>query len=146
MWTGHSEALISPLGVGRGGTGVQSCLGQECDMGQSSAWSPEVLPTRCLPRDVVVILGGCEPPGASKEGPPAKLPDSAWLCAVDPAPVWVSIGSPWPRPCFAGPFLQPGLPACVLASFPSRLLVNPPGAQLTPWHAAESLDWLSGSP
>lgn len=77
---------------------------------------------------------------------PQPNPQTAPGCVLWPCPSVGLRGSPWPRPCFAGPFLQPGLPACVLASFPSRLLVNPPGAQLTPWHAPESLAWLSASP
>ena len=68
---------------------------------------------------------------ASKEGLAASLPESAWLCAVDPAPVLgLHLVSP-AKTMLWGPFLSPGLPACLLASFASNHLVNCPAVQLT---------------
>lgn len=60
MRTGHSEALIIPLGTGRRRRWhwVQGCLGRECDMGQSRTWSPEVPPTGSSPRKEMSLSSG----------------------------------------------------------------------------------------
>lgn len=147
--TGLSEALIFPLGTGRRRSWhcVQGCLGRECDMGQSRTWSPEVLPTGCSPRKEMSLSSGRWGASWCLQGRTCSQPPGDGLAVCyGPRP---SIGSPFglsSQGHALGSFLQPGLPACLLASFPSSRLVNCPVAQHPRWsfRVPTTLLWQCG--
>lgn len=145
MLEGHSAALIRPLtGMGRRRHWLSRLPWAGTWRGTEKCPQPGSATSTPLPRRRVAMLGGGELPGTSKEEPPTSPPENPWSACCRPCPVWVSITTPRPRPghmgpCFCqGPFLQPGLSACILAASLSHLLVNRPVAPLTPPHTPES--------
>lgn len=102
-----------------------------------------------LQGDMVAILAGDEPPGATEEEPPAQLAKSPWPASSRSCHVGLhylpttKAMPPGALPLSQGPFLQPGLWACGLSS-PSHLPDDHPVAQQTLPHSPQSLAWRSG--
>lgn len=112
---------------------VKAALGPNMARGREEPGAQKCCPHANHP--VVVILGGGEPPGASKEGLAATCPLNTWLHAGDSAPVHRS-GPPFLHPtlsfCILASLSASWPPCCFPVSFPSSRLMNHPGAQLTP--------------